>query len=126
MLLKITWSVRAFVKQEIPGTFSRALNTQPTLLQLAFVPVRVNIALFFLAAKNAQLCKKCNSWGSWVAQSVGRLTLDQVMISQSIGSISASCSVLTAQSLELFWILCVCLSLPLPDSHSVSLSLKNE
>ena len=38
--------------------------------------------------------------GAWVAQSVGRLTSVQVMISQSVSSSPASGSVLTAQSLE--------------------------
>ena len=48
--------------------------------------------------------------GAWVAQSDERLTLAQVMISQFVGSSSASGSVLTAQSLE-------------PASDSVSPSL---
>ncbi|XP_044889176.1 fibronectin type III domain-containing protein 7 isoform X4 [Felis catus] len=38
--------------------------------------------------------------GAWVAQSVGPLTLTQVMISPSVSSSSTSGSVLTAQSLE--------------------------
>ena len=38
--------------------------------------------------------------GTWVAQSVKRLTSDQVMISQLMGSSPASGFVLTAQSLE--------------------------
>ena len=38
--------------------------------------------------------------GSWLAQSVERLTLAQVMISQFVGSSPTSGSVLTAQSLE--------------------------
>ena len=49
--------------------------------------------------------------GTWVAQLVARLTLAQVMISQSVGSSSASGSVLTARSLE-----------PALDSVSPSLS----
>ena len=51
-----------------------------------------------------------NSWGAWVAQSVKRPTLAQVMISQSVSSSPGLGSVLTAQSLE-------------PASHSVSPSL---
>ena len=47
----------------------------------------------------------------WVAQSVKRLTLAQVMISQFVGLSPASGSVLTAQSLE-----------PALDSVSPSLS----
>ena len=39
-------------------------------------------------------------WGAWVAQSVGRLTTAQVMISWSVSSSPALGSVLTAQSLE--------------------------
>ena len=46
-----------------------------------------------------------------MAQSVGRLTSNQVMISQSMSSSPASGSVLTAQSLE-----------PVSDSVSPSLS----
>ena len=50
-------------------------------------------------------------WGAWMAQSVKRLTLAQVMISQIMGSSPASGSVLTAQSLD-----------PALDSVSPSLS----
>ena len=39
-------------------------------------------------------------WSTWVAQSIERLTLAQVMILQFVGSSPASGSVLTAQSLE--------------------------
>ena len=45
--------------------------------------------------------------GAWVAQSVKRLILAQVMMSRFVGSSPMSGSVLTAQSLE-------------PDSDSVS------
>ena len=48
---------------------------------------------------------------AWVAQSVKRPTLAQVMISQSVSSSPTSSSVLTAQSLE-----------PVLDSVSPSLS----
>ena len=50
-------------------------------------------------------------WGTWVAQSVGRPTSAQVMISRSVSTSPASGSVLTAQSLE-----------PVSDSVSPSLS----
>ena len=43
---------------------------------------------------------KVTGGGAWVAQSVGRPTSAQVMISLSVGSCPASGSVLTAQSLE--------------------------
>ena len=49
--------------------------------------------------------------GAWVAQSVGRPTSAQVMISRFVGSSPASGFVLTAQSLE-----------PVSDSVSPSLS----
>ena len=49
--------------------------------------------------------------GAWVAQSVKRPTLAQVMISGSVGLSPASSSVLTAQSLE-----------PVSDSVSPSVS----
>ena len=55
--------------------------------------------------------RKLSSQGAWVAQSVKRPTLAQVMISRSVGSSPASGSVLTAQSLE-----------PVSDSVSPSLS----
>ena len=50
--------------------------------------------------------------GAWVAQSVKRPTLAQVMLSRFVSSSPASGSVLTAQSLE-----------PVSDSVSPSLSL---
>ena len=50
--------------------------------------------------------------GTWVAQSVERLTSAQVMISRSVGSSPTSGSVLTAQSLE-----------PASDSVSPSVSV---
>ena len=50
-------------------------------------------------------------WGAWVAQSVKRPTLAQVMISRFVSSGPESGSVLTAQSLE-----------PASDSLSPSLS----
>ena len=59
-----------------------------------------------------------------MAHPVERLTLAQVMISQLVSSSPMSGSVLTAQSLELLWILCLPLSLPLPPlMGSLSLSL---
>ena len=51
-------------------------------------------------------------WGAWVAQSVERPTSAQVMISRSVGSSTASGSVLTARS-------------PEPVSNSVSPSLSD-
>ena len=60
--------------------------------------------------------------GAWVAQSLKRPTLAQVMISRFVGSSPASGSVLTAQSLEPASD-SVSPSLPLPHSCSVSLSL---
>ena len=63
--------------------------------------------------------------GAWVAQSVERLTLAQIMISQPVSSRPASGSVLTAQSLEpASDSVSPSLSLPLTHLHSVSVSLK--
>ena len=63
--------------------------------------------------------------GAWVAQSVERLTLARVMISRFAGSSPATGSVLTTQSLEpASDSVPSSLSLPLPCSHSVSVSLK--
>ena len=66
------------------------------------------------------------SGGAWVAQSVKRLTLAQVMVSQFVSSSPVLGSV-TAQSLEpVSDSVCVSLSLTLPHSCSVSLSVKNK
>ena len=54
---------------------------------------------------------KNDSWGAWVAQSVGRPTSAQVKILRSVSWSPTSGSVLTAQSLE-----------PVSDSVSPSLS----
>ena len=61
--------------------------------------------------------------GAWVAQSVGRPTSAQVMISQFTGSGPESGSVLTAQSLKLSSDSVCPPSLPLPHSFSVSVSV---
>ena len=64
-------------------------------------------------------------WDAWVALSVKRPTLAQVMISQFVGSSPASGSVLTAQSLEpASDSVSPSLSLPLSQSCAVSLSQK--
>ena len=68
---------------------------------------------------------KIKTWGTWVAQSVKRLTSAQVMISLSVSLSPASGSVLTARSLEPA-LDSVSISLPLPSSCSVSLCLKNK
>ena len=61
--------------------------------------------------------------GAWVAQLVGRPTSAQVMISQFVSSSPTSGSVLTAQNLEpTSDSVSPPLSLPLPCSHSVSVS----
>ena len=65
--------------------------------------------------------------GTWVAQSVKRLTLAQVVISQFVSSSPASGSVLTAQSLEpASDSVSPSLSVPSPLMLSFSLSLKNK
>ena len=64
------------------------------------------------AQPTTELLKANNFWGTWVAQSVERLTSAQVMISQFVDLSPASGSVLTSQSLE-----------PVSDSVSPSLSL---
>ena len=71
------------------------------------------------------MCIGVSVRGTWVAQSVKRLTSAQVMISQFVGPSPTSGSVLTAQSLEpaLDSGFCVPLSLSLSCSHRVSLSL---
>ena len=64
------------------------------------------------------------TWGAWVAQSVKLPTSAQVVISPFVSSSPVWSSVLTAPSLELPRILCLPLSLPLPCSHTLSLSQK--
>ena len=65
--------------------------------------------------------KACYDWGTWVAQSVKRLTSAQVMTSQVMDSSPTSGSVLTAQSLEpALDSVSPSLSLPLPNSRSLS------
>ena len=71
--------------------------------------------------------------GAWVAQSVKGLTLAQVTISRFVGSIPASGSVLTAQSLEpaldfvsLSLSLSLSLSAPPRLTLCLSVSLKNK
>ena len=80
----------------------------------------------FQLPPNKELCvfKAQISRGIWVAQSVKRCTLAQVIVSWPMGSSPTSGSVLTAQSRSLLQILCLPLCLPLPHSHS--LCLKNE
>ena len=62
-------------------------------------------------------------WGAWVAQSVKRPTLAQVMISQSVSLSPALGSVLTSQSLEpVSDFVSPSLSDP-PPAHALSLSV---
>ena len=73
----------------------------------------------------AQKLGKCR--GTWVAQSVERPTLAQVMISQLMSSSPASGSVLTAQSLEpASASVSPSLSAPPLLTHRLSLSLKSK
>ena len=66
-------------------------------------------------------------WGTWVAQLIRRPTSAQVMISWFVSSSPTLGFMLTAQSLEpASDSVCVSLSLPLPYSRPVSLSLKNK
>ena len=65
-------------------------------------------------------------WGAWGAQSVERPTSAQVTISRFVGSSPASGSVPTARRLEPASDSVSPLSLPLPYSHSLCVSLKNK
>ena len=68
-----------------------------------------------------------NNQGAWVAQSVKRPTLAQVMISRLVSLSPTSGSVLTAQSLEPLQILCLSLSLcTLPPWLTLCLSLVSQ
>ena len=70
---------------------------------------------------------KLYTWGTWVIQSVERLTSAQVMISWIVSSSLMSGSVLTAQSLEpASDSVSSSLSAPPPLMLSLSLSLKNK
>ena len=67
------------------------------------------------------LKKALHVWGTWAAQSVKQLTSAQVLISQFVSSSPASGSGLTARSLEPASDSFLPLSLPLPNSCSVSI-----
>ena len=71
-------------------------------------------------------CFKNKNRGSWVAQSVKRPTSAQAMILPLW--VRAPCRALCRQlgAWSLLWILCLPLTLPLPHSCSVSLSVKNK
>ena len=93
-----------------PWTSSLHLPLTPVILLFWFCS---GITIVFLNYKSqwlTLLLKSLLYWGAWVAQSVQRLTLAQVMISQPMGWSLSSGSVLTAQS-------------PEPASDSVCLSL---
>ena len=75
-----------------------------------------------LSLKNKHFLKR----RLWAPQSVEHPTLAQVMISQFVGSSPTLGSVLTAQNLEPALDSVSLLSLPLPHSHCLSLSLKNK
>ena len=64
-------------------------------------------------------------WGTWMAQSVERLTSAQVMISRFMSSSPVLGSVLPAHSPEPASD-CVCLSLCPSPVHALSLSFKNK
>ena len=68
--------------------------------------------------------KKLKSRDVWAAQSVKCLTSAQVIISRFLGSTPHQALYWQIRAWSLLWILCLPLSLPLPHSHSVPLSLK--
>ena len=96
---------------DVPTCLSLMLNERivdhgtPYVEEVCWIP---SIGSYLLSEMQ-QLFKKLG--GAWVAQSVERLTLAQVMISQFVSSRPTSGSVLTARSLE-----------PASDSASLSLS----
>ena len=110
--------------QHLTSIFHQLVYTLPTFLltkmgskegnsfPLKFMTQQLHIALLFLLrCPQPGHINIINSRGTWVAQSVKRPTLAQVMISRFMGSSPALGSVLTAQSLE-----------PISDSVSPSLS----
>ena len=88
--------------------------TQPEFRRAAQKDEGPDSAECFLFCKYLSFIKsrtsRMRSWGSWVAQSVERLTLAQVVISWFLGSSPASGSALTMRSLLgiLFLSLCLC------------------
>ena len=98
------------------GKDASGLADEPGFLLVLNFVATLSFSFFFF--------KTLYSRGAWVAQSVERLTVAQVMTSWFVGSSPALGSVLTARSL--LRILCLPLSLPLPCSCSVSLCLKNK
>ena len=85
----------------------------------------LNVVTRLTDAYNNKVLEDKTVGGTWVAQSVKRLTSARVMISRSVSSSPASGSVLTAQSLEPVSD-SVSPSLTLPCSCSVSPCLKNK
>ena len=103
-----------YCKYGDPFDWIRLLTISDFHLQQKICPIQLRLL-------ECQECTKIR--GAWVAQSVECPAAAQVMISWFVSSSPASGSVLTAQSLELLWILCLLLSLHLPLSCSVSFSL---
>ena len=89
-----------------PGLSTVSMESAWDLL----LPPHFCLPLCLSLCLSLSLSKINKHWGAWVAQSVGRPTSAQVMISRSVSSSPASGSVLTAQSLE-----------PVSDSTSPSL-----
>ena len=76
-----------------------------------------------LAVGGKPVIRLVTSWGAWVAQSVGRLTSAQVMISRFVSSSPASGSADSSEPGACFGF---CVSLSLPLSHSCSLSVSQK
>ena len=111
----MAWSVKRPTSAQV--MISRSVGSSPAsgsvLTAQSLGPASDSVSPSTSAPPLLVLClSKINkNRGTWVAQSVGRPTSAQVMISQSVSSSPASGSALTAQSLE-----------PALDSVSPSLS----
>ena len=113
----------------------------PFLLLITFFPYLSSIKTFHFVhllrpllvakfmncvLKTIRSLKFTQLWGAWVAQSLKRPTLAQVMISRLVGLSPPLGSVLTAQSLESASDSCLPLSLCPSPAHAVSHFLKNK
>ena len=120
----VAQSVKRLTSAQVMISWFRELS--PTLVSALTVWSLLGILSLYPFATHAVSVslkihlKKIIRWGAWVAQSVKRPTLAQVMILQFMGLRPASGSVLTAWSL--LWTLCFPRSLFLTLPHSCPLS----
>ena len=122
---------RKFFRLKVtPDGNSNLMNKPRALVKAIYVIMKGSKSAYFFSCllltylKN-NCIKQCVYRGAWVAQPVKCLMSAQIMILWFVGSIPASCSVLTAQSLE-HALDSVSLSLFFSPTCALSLCLKNK